>query len=111
MDAVHAALVAAFRIPVTDRHVRLLAYEPHRMLRGSDPPCADRYTRVTIDCFAGRSLDAKRRLYAEIVARLEALGTPAADVSILLREAPRENWGLGGRRAACDLDLGFVVEV
>ena len=49
MDAVHAALVAAFRIPVTDRHVRLLAYEPHRMLRGSDPPCADRYTRVTID--------------------------------------------------------------
>ena len=30
IDAVHAALVAAFRIPAKDKHVRLQVHEPHR---------------------------------------------------------------------------------
>jgi len=28
-----------------------------------------------------------------------------------LREASRENWGLRGGQAGCDVDLGFTVEV
>jgi phenylpyruvate tautomerase PptA (4-oxalocrotonate tautomerase family) len=28
----------------------------------------------------------------------------------LLRESPPENWGIGGR-AACDVDLGFKINV
>jgi len=36
IDAVHDSLVAAFKIPVEDRYVRLISYEPHRMVDGPD---------------------------------------------------------------------------
>src|SRR6478736_2540924 len=85
MDAVHDSLVAAFKIPVEDRYVRLISYEPHRMLNGPEPGRPDHYTRVTIDCFSGRSIAAKRHLYREIVERLAALGVAREGVSILLR--------------------------
>ena len=88
VEAVHAALVSAFRI-----------------LPG------DRYTHVSIDAFAGRSLDAKRVLYRAIVENLAALGVPTDHVKILLRELPRESWGIRGGQAACDVDLGFKVDV
>ena len=76
IDAVHGALVAAFKIPEEDRFIRVLAYEPHAMVNGLAEGVADSYTRVTIDCFSGRSIDAKRSLYREIVERLEVLGIP-----------------------------------
>lgn len=111
IDAVHGALVAAFRIPEQDKHVRLVAHEPHRF--ACPPHLADpeRATMVAIDCFAGRSLDAKRALYAEIVARLEPLGIPRDHVTITLREIGTENWGIRGGQAASDVDLGFDVNV
>jgi phenylpyruvate tautomerase PptA (4-oxalocrotonate tautomerase family) len=111
IDAVHASLVAAFKIPNSDRHVRLVSHAPHRMVSGLDAGQEDGYTRVTIDCFSGRSLDAKRALYREIVQRLEVIGIPRDGVSILLRESPLENWGIEGGQAASDLDLGFDVNV
>ena len=109
--AVHDSLVAAFRIPAGDRNIRLATFEPHCMVRGLGLQNADRYTRVTIDCFAGRTVAAKRHLYREVVERLGQLGTPAENISILLRESPLENWGIDGGRAACDVDLGFAVDV
>ncbi len=111
IDAVHDALVDAFRIPVKDKHIRLLAHLPHRF---AAPPGLDQpefATMVTIDCFAGRSVDAKRRLYAGIVDRLADLGIPRDHVSVLVRDAPVENWGIRGGQAACDVELGFAVEV
>ncbi|WP_394253568.1 tautomerase family protein [Arthrobacter pityocampae] len=111
IDAVHASLVAAFKIPEEDRYIRLLSYEPHRMVNGLEDGQPDYYTRVTIDCFSGRSLDAKRALYREIVERLETVGIPRDSVSILLRENPPENWGLNGGQAASDFDLGFNINV
>jgi phenylpyruvate tautomerase PptA (4-oxalocrotonate tautomerase family) len=110
IDAVHEGLVAAFRIPREDRYIRLATFEPHRMVNGLEEGRPDAYTRVTIDCFAGRSNDAKRNLYREIVERLEPVGIPRDSVSILLRESAVENWGAGGR-AASDHDLGFDVNV
>lgn len=111
IDAVHGALIRAFRIPPEDRHVRLIAHEPHRFAcpPGSTQP--DRFTQVSIDAFAGRSMDAKRALYREVVESLEPLGIPRDHVSILLREAPVANWGIRGGIAACDVDLGFDVNV
>lgn len=111
IDAVHDSLVAAFRIPEGDRQIRLRSYPPHRMVRGRGAQVSDHYTRVTIDCFAGRSTDAKRRLYREIVERMEQLGTSPSDVSILVRESALQNWGIRGGQAACDVDLGFDVTV
>jgi len=111
VDAVHGALVAAFTIPPGDKHVRLVVHEPHRF---AVPPRLDqpeRYTLVAVDCFAGRSTDAERRLYREVVNRLEPLGVPADHVTLVVRENAVENWGIRGGYAACDIDLGFTVEV
>jgi len=111
MEGVHAALREAFKIKPTDRNVRLVVHEPHRF---ACPPTVTRpelYTHVSIDAFAGRSLDAKRALYLGIVANLGRLGVPADHVKILLREIPREDWGIRGGQAACDVDLGFKIDV
>jgi phenylpyruvate tautomerase PptA (4-oxalocrotonate tautomerase family) len=110
LDAVHESLVAAFRIPPEDRGVRLVVHEPQRFAVSPELAHPDRATLVTIDCFAGRSLDAKRRLYAEIAERFAALGIPDGHVSVILHEITRENWGTRGQ-AASDVDLGFTVEV
>jgi len=111
MDAVHGALVRAFRIPTSDRHVRLLAHEPHRFACPPGTAQPDRYTQVSIDAFEGRSIDAKRFLYRQIVESLEPLGIPRDHVSILVRDIPRASWGIRGGLAASDVDLGFDVNV
>ena len=109
--AVHESLVAAFEIPRGDRHHRLVTHDPSRMVRGTGDQVADNYTRITIDCFVGRSINAKRTLYREIITRLATLGIDPLDVSILLRERPLENWGIRGGQAASDVDLGFTVNI
>lgn len=111
IDAVHDSLVAAFRIPEQDKHVRLVAHEPHRFAVPPTLASPELYTAVVIDCFAGRSVEAKRALYAAVVERFAALGVPADHVTITLRESPLENWGIRGGQAACDVDLGFAVDV
>ncbi len=111
IDAVHESLVAAFRIPPEDKHVRLVVHEPHRFATAPRLSQPDSYTLVTIDCFAGRSTDAKRDLYRQIVDRLTRFGIPEDHVTIVLRESAAENWGIRGGRAACDVDLGFDVHV
>lgn len=111
MEAVHAALRQCFKIKPDDRHVRLVVHEPHRFEcpPGREQPA--RYTHVSIDCFAGRSVDAKRCLYRTIVQNLQAFDIPADHIKILLREITAENWGIRGGQAACDVDLGFKVDV
>ena len=111
IEAVHAALVAAFKIPQGDRHVRLLVHEPHRMACPPSREYPELDTLVTVDCIEGRSVDAKRALYAGIVERLEVLGIPRDHVTILVRDAPAQNWGVRGGKAASDVDLGFDVNV
>jgi len=111
MDAVHAALREAFRIPPGDRSVRLVVHEPHRFACPPEREKPEWFTHVSIDAFAGRSIEAKRRLYRVIVDNLAAVGIPKDHVEILLREIPSENWGIRGGRAACDVDLGFKVDV
>ncbi len=111
IEAVQGALVAALRLPASDRNVRLVAHAPHRFAAPPDRAQPDRYTVVTIDLFAGRSLDAKRALYRAIVESLAPLGIPPDHVLIVLRDVPRESWGVRGGRAACDVELGFTVEI
>ena len=66
---------------------------------------------ISIDAFAGRSLEAKRKLYSAIVTNLESLDIPSDHVKILLREIPKENWGIRGGQAGCDVELGFKIDV
>jgi len=111
MEAVHSALRDCFKILPSDRNVRLIAHEPHRFECPPDREKPEFYTHISIDCFAGRSIDAKRKLYKTIVANLEVFGIPNNHVKIMLREITAENWGIRGGFAACDIDLGFKVEV
>jgi phenylpyruvate tautomerase PptA (4-oxalocrotonate tautomerase family) len=111
LEAVHESLVAAFRIPPTDKHVRLVSHEPHRFACSPNLAAPELATLVSIDCFAGRSLDAKRALYREIVERFADLGIPNDHVTIMIREITTENWGIRGGQAASDVDLGFKIDV
>lgn len=112
MKAVHTALQEAFKILNNDINVRLLVHEPHRSSLPttlSQPEC---YTLISIDCFAGRSINAKRDLYKRIVENLQTLNIPQDHVKILLRETNKENWGIRGGQAGCDIiNLGYTVEV
>jgi phenylpyruvate tautomerase PptA (4-oxalocrotonate tautomerase family) len=111
MEAVHSALVEAFKIPATDRTVRLVVHQPHRMMFLPGLAQPELFTQVSIDAFSGRSIDAKRALYSAIVTNLEQLGIPKSHVKVLLRELPKENWGIRGGQAGSDVDIGFKIEV
>jgi len=111
MEAVHSALRECFKILPSDRNIRLIVHEPHRFDCPPDREKPEYYTHISIDCFAGRSLDTKRKLYKTIVKNLEVFGIPNHHVKIMLREISSENWGIRGGHAACDIDLGFKVDV
>ena len=111
MEAVHAALREAFKIPPGDRNVRLVVHEPHRFAVPPERQQPEFYTHISIDAFAGRSLNAKRNLYQAIVRNLQPIGIPKDHVKILLREITKENWGIRGGQAGCDVDLGFKIDV
>jgi phenylpyruvate tautomerase PptA (4-oxalocrotonate tautomerase family) len=109
LDAIHAAAVEALRIPDEDR-TQMLTEHPAEAFE-IPPGKGERFTLVEVTMFAGRSLDAKRRLYRAVVRNLGRLGVPASDVLTVLHEVPLENWGIRGGTPASDVDLGFEVGV
>ena len=109
LDAIHVAVVEALRIPDDDR-TQILTEHPAEAFE-IPPGKGDRFTLVEITMFAGRSLDAKRRLYRAVVTNLGRLGIPPSDVVIVLREEPLENWGIRGGTPASEVDLGFEVGI
>lgn len=109
LDGVHDALVACFKIPDSDRHQRFIEHAPEDF--EIPPGKGERFTIVELMVFPGRSLDAKRALYREIVARFGAAGIPATDVFIVLHEVPLDNWGLRGGIPGSEVKLGFELKV
>ena len=109
LDAIHSALVEAIKIPAEDRVVRLVEHKGDDFI--TPTRLSPRFTRIAITMYAGRSLDAKRRLYQAITRNLGPFGVPPESVKIILVEVPAENWGVRGGHAACDIDLGFQVRV
>jgi len=108
IEATHQAMQTALKIPQHDRLIRYVEHRPEHFV--SPPGSSDNYTLVEISLFPGRSLDAKRLLYREIVQRFGALGIAPADIRILLHEVPLANWGIRGGIPAADLDLGFKID-
>jgi phenylpyruvate tautomerase PptA (4-oxalocrotonate tautomerase family) len=109
LDAVHTAAVEALRIPDEDR-TQILTEHPADAFE-LPPGKGDRFTLIQVTMFAGRSGDAKRRLYQAVVGNLGHLGIPPSDVVIVLHEVALEDWGIRGGRPASDVDLGFEVDV
>jgi phenylpyruvate tautomerase PptA (4-oxalocrotonate tautomerase family) len=108
-DAVHTALVESFKISEYDRNIRIEEYKRENFLL--PPEKSEKYILVEITAFAGRILDAKRLLYKNITENLKKLGIDSTDILIIICEEPMENWGIRGGIPACDLDLGFKVNV
>ena len=98
MEAVHAALCQAFKIPPGDRNVRLVVHPPHRFACPPAREQPDAFTNVTIEAIAGRSLDAKRDLYRTIVANLEPFGLKNPNEVFVPTSEPFGNIGATIRR-------------
>jgi hypothetical protein len=111
LDAVHESLVEAFRIPPSYRNLTLVVHAPHRFQGRTDSPDPDRSTNISIFVLPGRSIEAKRQLYAAIVEKLERLGIPRLCVLIKLHELAPENIAVRGGLAVCDVDLGYSLDV
>jgi phenylpyruvate tautomerase PptA (4-oxalocrotonate tautomerase family) len=109
IDAVHAAMMTGIQTPEWDKTIRFIEHPPHRFT--GPPERSDRYTLISFDMFTGRSMAAKRRLYAAIVDNLAPLGIPPLDVLINLREHPPENWGVHGGKPTSEVDIGFEIKV
>ena len=108
LDAIHAALLDAFKIPENDRTQRIFEFEPENFDIPEEK--TSNYTIIEIDVFPGRSLDAKRKLYQKIVQNLDGQIQPN-DILVILKEPPLDNWGVRGGMPASEIDLGFKLDV
>ena len=109
LDAIHAALIEAFKIPENDRNQRIFEFEPENfdIPEGKTSNC----TLIEIVAFPGRSLDAKRKLYHTVVQNLKELDIQPSDLLIVLKEPPLDNWGIRGGFPASEIDLGYKLDV
>jgi phenylpyruvate tautomerase PptA (4-oxalocrotonate tautomerase family) len=109
LDAVHAALIEAFKIPENDRNQRIFEFEPENF--GLPEGKTSNYILIEMDVFPGRSIEAKRKLYETIVLNLQRHNIQASDILIVLNEPQLDNWGVRGGIPASAVDLGFKIDV
>jgi len=109
LDAVHFALVTAFKIPDHDRNQRIVEIDSDNLEYPSGK--SDNFITIEMNIFPGRSVAAKKILYQEIVARLKTLGIQSDDILILLNEPLLHNWGIRGGYPASEVDIGFKLDV
>ncbi|HEY6843466.1 MAG TPA: tautomerase family protein [Thermoanaerobaculia bacterium] len=102
-DAVHDALVAQANVPRDDRFQTIHELEDEALIAH---PSYGGVTRshdviiIEITLNAGRTVDIKKNLYADIAKRLQdAADVRPDDVMIALTEVVKENWSFGGGRA------------
>ncbi len=109
LDAIHAALIEAFKIPENDRNQRIFEFEPENFELPEGK--TSNYILIEMDVFPGRSIEAKRKLYETIVLNLQAHNIQPSDVFIVLNEPQLDNWGVRGGVPASAVDLGFKIDV
>lgn len=98
-DAIHEALVAQANVPADDRFQVFDEVESDRLIAHPSYGGVERSENlmiVEITLNAGRTVEIKRNLYADIVARLQrAVDVRPDDVLISLVEVTKENWSFG----------------
>jgi hypothetical protein len=107
LKAVHEAVVQALKTLIDEPLARLIEHPSISYL--TPHSAGERFARIEIVLFQGRSLETKRELYRAIVQNLGAFDVPPADVRVVLVEIPSENVGFRGGQAACDVDLGYAL--
>lgn len=102
-DSVHQALVSQANVPADDRfHViqeldanGIVAHPTYGGVNRSDD-----LVIIEITLNAGRTVEVKKNLYADIAVRLDqAIDLRPDDVLVSLIEVTKENWSFGGGRA------------
>ena len=102
-DAVHDALVAQANVPRDDRFQVIEQLEDDALIAHPSYGGVNRskdLVIVEITLNAGRTVEIKKNLYADIARRMqEAADVRPDDVLIVLVEVTKENWSFGGGRA------------
>jgi phenylpyruvate tautomerase PptA (4-oxalocrotonate tautomerase family) len=102
-DAVHEALVAQANVPRDDRFQVIQELDEASMIAHPSYGGVNRSKDliiIQITLNAGRTVEIKKNLYADIVKRLQdAADVRPDDVMISLVEVAKENWSFGGGRA------------
>jgi phenylpyruvate tautomerase PptA (4-oxalocrotonate tautomerase family) len=102
-DAVHDALVAQAAVPADDRFQIIHELADDGLIAHPSYGGVNRsrdLVIIEITLNAGRTLEVKKNLYADIAARLgRAVDVRPDDVLISLVEVTRENWSFGGGKA------------
>ena len=109
LDAAHAALVEAFKIPDSDRTQLVIEHAPAHFEIAANR--TEAFTLVEILAYPGRSLDAKRALYASLARRFEAAGVTPADLWVILSEPALENWSVRNGVSSADAKPPFKLDV
>ena len=109
LEAVHRAVVQTLKTPDDEPLARLIEHPANSYL--TPHSAGERFTRIEIVLFRGRSLEAKRELYRAMVQNLRPFDIPPEDVKVVLVETTSENVGFRGGQAACDVDLGYALQV
>jgi hypothetical protein len=71
----------------------------------------ENFVTIEMTVYPGRSLQAKKALYREIVSRLQKLEIQGDDILMVLNEPSLENWGIRGGHPASEVDIGFKINV
>jgi 4-oxalocrotonate tautomerase len=102
-DAVHAALVAQANVPADDRFQLIFEHADGAIIAHPSyggVSRTDELILIEITLNAGRTVEVKKNLYADIAARLgQAADVRSDDVVINLVEVTKENWSFGKGKA------------
>jgi hypothetical protein len=107
--AIHGALIESIKTDPEDKVIRLVEHSPDDFMIPT--PAGEKFTRIEITLFVGRSIEAKRMLYKAMVRALAPFGIAAKDTKIVLVEVPLENVAIRGGQAASDIQLSYEVKV
>lgn len=97
-DAIHDAVVTVLKIPPRDRFQIVTTHRRPEIVAqdaGLGFERSDDVVIVQVFTQAGRSVETKKLLYAEIAQRLAAVGVMGADVFIGLVENGPQDWSFG----------------
>ena len=55
---------------------------------------------VTVEMWAGRTIEQKKRLVEGITSAMTSIGIPAEAVNIIIKDVPKHNWASAGKLAS-----------
>ncbi len=106
---IHSTMRETLKIPANDINFRFHEFTKDNFI--FPPERSENYILLEFTLFKGRSLDAKRSLYKNIIENLASINIDPLDVFIVLHDVEMENWGIRGGIPASEINLGFEVKV